>query len=327
MTRRDFAKGALAAIPLAPLALADTALQNKVSKNASRLGGVQIAVQTYSYRTLRDFSKPLDLAGQKRLVDQITESIVKTGINACEFWIAFVEPVGGTYSRTGTTPAMMKAREDLKKWRMTHPVEIFEYARKTLNSAGVEIYSAMFNLTDYITDAEIDSGFEAAKALGTNILSANCTVKSIKRAAPFADKHKVYLAAHSEDAAFDDNIDGMVFANNLLDALHYSPYMRITLDTGHFTAYGGDALKFVREHHDKIVNLHLKDRLKNHPEPHTDQNTTEFGKGDAPIKEILQLMKREKYPFAATIEYEYKSDRPAIDEVKRCLDYARGALA
>ena len=323
MTRRDFAKGALAALPLAPLAMAQT----KVPKNASRFGGVQIAVQTYSYRTLRDFTKPLDLAGQKRLVDRIAEACVADGINACEFWIAFIEPVGGTYSRTGTTPEMLQARKTLKKWRMTHPMEIFEYARKTLTAAGVDIYSAMFNFTDYIADEEIDSAFEAAKALGTNIISANCTVKSIKRAAPFADKHKIMLAAHSEDAPFDANIDGMVFANNLLDALKYSPYMRITLDTGHFTAYGQDALKFVREHHDKIANLHLKDRLKNHPEPHTDENTTEFGKGDAPIKEILQLMKREKYPFAATIEYEYKSDRPAVDEVRRCVEYARAALA
>jgi sugar phosphate isomerase/epimerase len=323
LTRRDFAKVTVAALPLASLARAE----NKVPKDASRFGGVQVAVQTYSYRSLRDFTKPLDLAGQKRLVDQMTEAIVKDGINACEFWIAFIEPVGGTYARGPVTPAMLQARDQIRKWRESHPMEIFEYARKTLNGGGIEIYSCMFNLTDYIADSEIDSAFEAAKALGTNIVSANCTVKSIRRAAPFADKHKTLLAAHSEDAQFDPNIDGMVFGNNLLEALKYSHNMRITLDTGHFTAYGQDALKFVQEHHDKIVNLHLKDRLKNHPEPHTDENTTAWGKGDAPIKEILQLMKREKYPFAATIEYEYRSDRPAVEEVKRCLDYAKAALA
>jgi len=49
LTRRDFTMGALAALPLAPWALA----QNKVAKDASRFGGVQIAVQTYSYRTQR----------------------------------------------------------------------------------------------------------------------------------------------------------------------------------------------------------------------------------------------------------------------------------
>jgi hypothetical protein len=278
MTRRDFPKG-LAALPLASAALA----QSKVVPNASKFGGVQIGVQTYSYRTPRDFSKPLDLAGRKALVDRITEAIVRDNINACECWIAFIEPVGGTYSRTGTSPEMLRAREELKRWRLSHPTETFEYTRRTMTSAGIEIYSCMFNFTDYLADEEIDSAFEAAQALGTKIVTANCTVRSIKRAAPFAEKHNLILSAHSEDAPFDPNIDGMVFGNNLLDALKYSSNMRITLDTGHFTAYGGDALKFVAEHHDKIANLHLKDRLKNHPEPHTDENTTEFGKGDAPI--------------------------------------------
>jgi sugar phosphate isomerase/epimerase len=323
MTRRTFAKTAAAALPLSSIAFA----QKKVAPNASRFGGVQIGVQTYSYRTLRDFSKRLDLAGQKDLVNRMTDAMVQDQINSCEFWIAFIEPVGGTYSRTGTTPAMLAAREELKKWRKTRPMEIFEYARKTITSAGIDINSAMFNFTDYIADEEIDSAFEAAKALGTKIVSANCTVRSIKRAAPFADRHNLLLAAHSETAPFDTNIDGMVFGNNLVDALKHSPNMRITLDTGHFTAYGGDAVKFVREHHDKIVNLHLKDRLKNHPEPHTDENTPEFGKGDAPIKEILQLMKQNKYPFPATIEYEYKSGRPAVEEVRRCVEYAKAALA
>jgi len=322
ITRREFTKS-LAAMPLATAALA----QNKVPPGASKFDGVQIGVQTYSYRTLRDFSKRLDLAGQKALVDRITAAIIQDNINSCEFWIAFIEPVGGTYARTATTLEMREAREELKKWRLSHPMEIFEYSRKALTNAGIEIHSCMFNLTDYLADEEIDSAFEAAKALGTKIVSANCTVKSIKRAAPFADKHNMLLAAHSEDAAFDPNLDGMVFADNLVEALKYSPNMRITLDTGHFTAYGGDALKFVEEHHDRIVNLHLKDRLKNHPEPHTDENTTEFGKGNAPIKEILQLMKRKKYNFPATIEYEYKSDRPATEEVRRCVEYAKTALA
>ncbi|MEQ1883749.1 MAG: TIM barrel protein [Bryobacteraceae bacterium] len=323
ITRRTFVNTALAAMPLAKAAFG----QQKVSPGASRFGGVQIGVQTYSYRTLRDFTKPLDLAGQKELVNRIVAAMVQNQINSCEFWIAFIEPVGGTYSRAGTTPAMLAAREELKKWRLSHPMEIFEYSRKAIADAGIAINSAMFNFTDYIVDEEIDHAFEAAKALGTKTVSANCTVRSIRRAAPFADKHNLLLAAHSETAPFDSNIDGMVFANNLVDALRYSSNMRITLDTGHFTAYGQNALQFVKDHHDKIVNLHLKDRLKNHPEPHTDENTPEFGKGDAPIKEILQFMKKRKLAFPATIEYEYKSDRPAVEEVRRCVDYAKAALA
>lgn len=210
---------------------------------------------------------------------------------------------------------------------MSRPLDIFEGARKRFNDAGIEIYASMSNFDDKCTDDEIEWAFDVAKTLGTGIITANCTVASIKRVAPFADKHKIIVSAHSEDAPFDPNIDGMVFADNLLDATKLSLYMRITVDIGHFTAYGGDAVKFVRENHDKIANLHLKDRLKNHPEPHTDENTPEWGKGNVPIKQLLQLIKAEKYSFPACIEYEYKSDKPAVVEVRRCLNYARGAVA
>ena len=297
--------------------------QRKVAPFASKFNGVQIGAQTYSYRSLRDTSVPWTMEGADKLMDRVVDAYLEDQINLAEFWIAFIEPPGGP-GRNGVDP---KAREALRRWRTSRPLELFERSRRKFNDAGIDIHSAMFNFSDDLSDDEIDVAFEMAKALGTNTLTANCTVRSIKRAAPFADKHKMYLSAHSEDAPFDPNIDGMVFGNNLIDALTLSPYMRITLDTGHFTAYGGDVMKFVREHHNKISNLHLKDRLKNHPEPHTDENTTEFGKGDAPIKEVLQLMKKEKYGFPACIEYEYPGKGPAVEEVRKCLNYARAALA
>jgi sugar phosphate isomerase/epimerase len=117
----------------------------------------------------------------------------------------------------------------------------------------------------------------------------------------------------------------MAYTKNLEAALGHSPYIKVTLDTGHFTAFGGDAVTFVRDHHDRMANLHLKDRLRR-AEDRNDVNTTEWGKGDAPIREVLQLMKRERYPFPACIEYEYNGKGTAVEEVQKCLDYARGAL-
>ena len=49
--------------------------------------------------------------------------------------------------------------------------------------------------------------------------------------------------------------------------------------------------------------------------------------GDTPITQALQLLKREKYPIRAYVEYEYRGTAGAVDEVKSCLDYARHALA
>ena len=108
-------------------------------------------------------------------------------------------------------------------------------------------------------------------------------------------------------------------------ALKHSPYIKVTLDMGHFTAFGDDAVKFVREHHERMANLHLKDRLRR-AEDRNDENTPEWGKGDAPITQGLQLMKKEKYTFAGCIEYEYAGKGTAVEEVQKCLEYAKRAL-
>ena len=49
-----------------------------------------------------------------------------------------------------------------------------------------------------------------------------------------------------------------------------------------------------------------------------------FGQGDTPLKEVLQLVQREKYDFPVCIEY-VGPDGPPI-ELKRCFDYCKAAL-
>ena len=53
----------------------------------------------------------------------------------------------------------------------------------------------------------------------------------------------------------------------------------------------------------------------------------EWGTGDAPIKEVLQLLKQNKWPIIAYLEYEYKGAGTPVDEVKKGLEYMRAALA
>ena len=44
--------------------------------------------------------------------------------------------------------------------------------------------------------------------------------------------------------------------------MSFSPYIGVNLDIGHFTAAGYDAVTFIRRYHDRITNLHLKDRIQ-----------------------------------------------------------------
>ena len=94
----------------------------------------------------------------------------------------------------------------------------------------------------------------------------------------------------------------------------------VNLDIGHFFAAGYDPVAYIEEHHDRISNLHIKDRKKNHG-----QNTP-WGEGDTPIKEVLHLLKSKKYDIPADIEFEYRGADPVV-EVRKCFQYCKDALS
>jgi hypothetical protein len=54
-----------------------------------------------------------------------------------------------------------------------------------------------------------------------------------------------------------------------------------------------------------------------------------FGQGDTPIKEVLQLMKTEKWKFQATIEFEYPIPQGStrMAEIAKAVEYCRNAVA
>jgi hypothetical protein len=94
-------------------------------------------------------------------------------------------------------------------------------------------------------------------------------------------------------------------------AMKLSKYFKVNLDIGHFTAANFDAVAYIREHHASITNLHIKDRKKNQGE------NMPWGQGETPIREVLQLLKQNKYPIAAFLEYEYKGAGTPVDEAER----------
>ena len=55
--------------------------------------------------------------------------------------------------------------------------------------------------------------------------------------------------------------------------------------------------------------------------------STPFGEGDAPIIEILRLIRDNQWPITALLEFEHGTLRPAVDEVQLMFDYCKRALA
>src|SRR5262245_29640892 len=155
-SRRDFGKIALAGLPLS---LAAAELNSKFGGVAladinSKFGGVRIGVQSYSFRTM-----PLDDA---------IKAMVEIGIGECELFSGHVEPrpqmggprpqgqpptggpnQGGQSGQSappaqGAPPAGAQrgpnpaAREEMRKWRLTVPMDHFTAIRKKFDAAGIK---------------------------------------------------------------------------------------------------------------------------------------------------------------------------------------------
>jgi sugar phosphate isomerase/epimerase len=100
------------------------------------------------------------------------------------------------------------------------------------------------------------------------------------------------------------------------------------VDLGHYVAggnAGGTTLQFLEKFHDRISSFHLKDRTT----PEHGTKNLPWGTGDTPLKEILQLVKKNKWTMPATIELEYEvpAGSDAVKEVVKCLQYCKAALA
>ena len=114
--------------------------------------------------------------------------------------------------------------------------------------------------------------------------------------------------------------------------MSFSPYIGVTLDIGHFTAAGYAAVPYIKENHARITNIHVKDRKKNSDMAAVPggnlTNNFPWGQASAPIKEVLLLMKSQKYPWPADIEYEYECRASGLptDEVAKSMEYAKNIL-
>jgi sugar phosphate isomerase/epimerase len=290
ITRREFSKLALASFAL-PRALA-------ASDVDSRIDGVRIGVQTYSFRAL-----PRPEGGDQ--VDGIIGAMKTCGLAECEVWSPMVEPT--------------VSREELRKWRLDTPLDHFRDVKQKFDAAGIAIYAWNYSPNDSFSDAEIDRGFEMAKALGAEIITASTTIPVAKRIAPIAEKHRMVVAMHGHS---DVSKPGeFASPESFAEAMKMSKYFKVNLDIGHFTAANFDAVQYIREHHENITNLHLKDRKKNQGD------NVPWGTGDTPIKDVLQLLKKERWPIRAYIEYEHRGTGTPVEEVQKCVAFVRQALA
>ena len=226
--------------------------------------------------------------------------------------------------RAEMTPEQQAAQQEhankLKEWRTTVSMEPFKKLRKMYNDAGVTIY-AWKQLNPNMSDAEFEYIFNVAEALGCThtTLELPTDEAQLKRIGDFAMKKKIYAAYHT-------HTQGSMTAFDKAFAL--SKGNKANIDFGHYVAagnVGGTPMQFLEKYHDRIGSFHLKDRTT--PE-HCSLNLA-WGTGETPIKEILQMVSKNKWKIPASIELEYDipEGSDAVKEVRKCVEYCRTVLS
>jgi sugar phosphate isomerase/epimerase len=333
-TRRDIGKIALASVPL---------VRAYAAVN-SKFDGVQIGAITYCFRSFTD-------------PEEVIKAMVDIGLGEAELMSNHCEglagapampsfgrgrgaggpppapgapppaPVAAEGRRGGRAPLtpeqqaqMEQGQAALAKWRSSATADTWKGVRKKFNNAGIEVALLCYNMNDRMKDEDIEYGFQMAKGLGVKGITTSTTLTMAKRIAPIAETHKLLVGYHGHDATNDPNQTATLESYATLMA--YGKYNGVNLDIGHFTAANYDAVAFIKENHAKITNLHLKDRKKGHGD------NLPWGQGDTPIRDVLQLLKREKYGFPANIELEYPipEGSTVVVEMKKCLQYCKDAL-
>ncbi|MBM4083517.1 MAG: sugar phosphate isomerase/epimerase [Planctomycetes bacterium] len=301
-TRREFLGSATAFA--ACFVMPRRAAAAESTKPNSVFNGVRIGCITYSYR------------GMASTAEDTLKALLQGGLSEVELMGGPIQQYAGITggSRKAKGDAAAPAPEPTDAQREAQLAKCREL-RKMYNDAGVNIHIHKTGFGQ--SDEDIEFNFQIAKALGCIGISLERNEAMAQKLAPFADKHKIWVAFHNHTNNYPvmDKPDPI---------LAHGQYIGFNFDVGHYFAgtKGQSPIPVLEKYHDRIVSLHLKDRT-------ADGGNLPWGQGQTPLKEILQLMRKEKWTFPADIELEYKIPQgsDAVAEVAKCVQYCREALA
>jgi sugar phosphate isomerase/epimerase len=296
------------------------------AKPNSNFGGVQIGAITYCFRSLPGSA------------EEILKYCLDCGISGIELMNYTAEsyagapagqrmPGAGRAPKTEQKPGLKQAAEELKQWRLSVSMDKYKAFRKMYENAGVKIYAFKLPPTMAMSDPEYDYIWNVAETLGANHITMELPTddKLLERVGAYAAKRKMRIAFHTHGQGGSSGFDKVLAA---------SKYTALNFDVGHYFGVNGQSpVPLVEKYHDRIASLHLKDRKG--PNSAAGDSSSRggpnmpWGQGETPLKDILQVMKKRKYKFPASIEYEYNTPEGSdvLTEMKKCVEYCKKALA
>ena len=323
ISRRKFIGTAAAATAFTMVPMNFSILNGTQTKKPnSKVGGVQLGLTTYCYRSI------------SHNLEEVLQYVLESGVNSLEMRSVLEEGLGipQTPARPATGVVLSDAekaerakavaglKEAQRKWRLSLPMQKYADIRKMYNNAGVDIHIAKFVPSGW-SDEEIDYAYNAAKALGAYGITDEFTDEAAQRLGKFAEKHNSLAIYHTHGQFGMPGFD-------IDKYLGYSSANRLNLDIGHyFGSTGKHPNEIIEKYHKLIPSIHIKD--KTGPKNAQPNVNREFGKGETPIADVLLLIKKKKYPINCDLELEYNipAGSDPVKEVTKCIEYMKNILA
>jgi hypothetical protein len=305
-SRREIGRMVFASLPLAAVL---PRIARAADKPNSTFAGVTVGMNV-----------PYNFGVRTMPAAEVIAKTAALNISAVELRSQPIELLMGA-AMTALEPArdaQQQAAEDLRAWRLKTGPAGGALAKKAFDAAGIRIDIVKFDNIYNFTDPEMDYAFALAKAAGARGISCELDVEGSKRVGRFADAHDMPVGYHGHTKTPESMFN---------EAFAAAAHNFANLDIGHYVAGNlGDPVDFIRRHHDRITHIHVKDRKAG--SNGKDGDNVPFGQGDTPIADCLRVIRDNKWPITATIEFEYPvppgSDRMA--EMAKCVEYCKAAL-
>jgi sugar phosphate isomerase/epimerase len=211
-------------------------------------------------------------------------------------------------------------RDKLRQWRLTADLNRFREIRRKFDAAGLDLFSYVMTIGDDFTDPEIEAVFRHMQALGVNKFCTNQTrVGMGLRMVPYAEKYKIMPAFHTHDQVSDPN--EVATPESLAKLLAMSNLFMVNLDIGWFFRGGNDPFAYMKEHHERITHLHVRDAM-------ADKSQADIGTGVIPVAEMLRYVRDNKFDIAFIVEQGgHAGSRDNADALRMNIDWMKQQLS
>lgn len=261
-----------------------------------RPDGIEVGVATYTFRHLTAF--------------EAIEKTKECGGEVVEFFL---------WQKLSPEHPKVVLNMDL-------PEEHIAALKAKLAATGVRAVNAYFNNAPFQDRADVERKarqlFAFARKLGLRGLTGEPPVEDLDLVEKLVKEYDIQFCFHNhpKNPAKPDYLNWD--PEYLLSLMQKrDPRMGFSVDTGHLSRSGLNAVDTVKQFKGRVLSVHLKDVKEAKP----DSGDLPYGQGIGNVAGVLAELKRQGFRGHVAVEYEHTTDH-LLDDVKHCLGFMRSRL-